>query len=145
MIEHPTDAFLNDHGIKPGLQFTATTPELMQVALKMTEMQDGDQYGSKNVSSCLGGCCVNTSRASQMYLNSCPDGPFTQKVLTLGCIGQDDSGSFVQQKLKEDSILHSLHIDPNAHTGCCPTITCQKERTCVAILDACEKYPHDHL
>ena len=117
----------------------------MQVALKMVQMENGDQFNSKNVSSCLGGCCINTSRASQIYFKSSPQGPFHQKVLTLGCIGQDDPGKFVQESLKNEQLLHSVHVDSEATTGCCPTIVTDKERTCLAILDACEKYPLSHI
>ena len=87
MIQHPSEAFLNDHGVKPGLQFTATTPELMQVALKMLKMENGDLYGSTNVATCLGGCSVNTSRASEIFFKSAQNGPYPNRVATLGSIG----------------------------------------------------------
>ena len=68
MVQMPDNSFLIDNGIKPGSLYTALTPEMIKVAKDIIEMEDGGKYGSKKLSTCLGGCAMNTSRAANFYL-----------------------------------------------------------------------------
>ena len=81
---------------------------MKDVAKKVLEMKDGD-YGSKELSSTVGGCSVNTSRGANMYLQALPSGGFINKVITAGSIGGDESGKYIETKLKEEQVLAFLH------------------------------------
>ena len=79
-------------------------------------MQDGE-YGSKSISSTMGGCAMNTSRAANFLFNSLPSGPMPHKIMTLGSIGDDEAGELVQKQLEEEDLLHDVHIEEGALTG----------------------------
>jgi len=65
--EISNNTFLLDNKIKPGSQNTATTPEMKGVAQKILSMKD-QEWGSRLLTSTVGGCAVNTSRAANFYL-----------------------------------------------------------------------------
>ena len=54
-------------------------------------MKTGD-FGCKELSTTVGGCAVNTSRAANFYLKALPNAPYNYKVVTIGSIGGDESG-----------------------------------------------------
>lgn len=57
-------------------------------------MRDGE-YGSKELSSTVGGCSMNTCRAANIYMKAVPEGAEYPRVITLGAIGKDQGGEFV--------------------------------------------------
>ena len=65
--EFPNNSFIEENGVVPGTQNTATNPELKEFAKKIFEMQDGE-YDSKKMSGTVGGCAMNTSRSANFYL-----------------------------------------------------------------------------
>ncbi len=65
-------------------------------------MSDGDKFGSKKLCATVGGCSMNTSRAANMYLKSLPGGGLFNKVITLGSIGGDSSGEFIEKNLEKE-------------------------------------------
>ena len=90
------------NGIKPGTQNTAVTSQLKDVAKTILEMRDDDQYRSKKLCATVGGCSMNTSRAANMYLKALPGGSLYNKVITLGAIGGDTSGDFIEKNLEDE-------------------------------------------
>ena len=143
MIELPDNSFLIEHNIKPGTQNTALTNEMKSTAKKILQLNDGE-FGSKRIVKTVGGCAMNTSRAAHNYLQAAGSSP-KGKVLTLGCIGDDDSGSYIKKQLKDEEVLYDVHVEEGSLTGSCPVTVVNVDRTCIAILDACEKYPTSHL
>ena len=67
---------------------------MKDVAKKVLDMKDSE-YGSKELSATVGGCAVNTSRGANMYLQALPSGSQFNKVITVGCIGGDQSGEYI--------------------------------------------------
>jgi hypothetical protein len=57
-------------------------------------MSDGDRYGSKVLSTTVGGCAMNTTRAANFYLQAYGYG---NKVVTVGSIGKDDAATIISQ------------------------------------------------
>lgn len=47
--------------------------------------------------------------------------------------------------LAEENLMHDIYIDESTITGSCAVTVVNVDRTCIAILDACEKYPQSHL
>ena len=45
---------------------------------------------------------MNTSRAANMYLKALPGGSLYNKVITLGAIGGDTSGDFIEKNLEDE-------------------------------------------
>ena len=93
-IELPSNEFLITNGIIPGSQYTATTPELKDFALKLINIKDGE-HGSKEMSRTVGGCCMNTSRAANFYLQAVLNSEAEGRVKTVGSIGDDETGKWI--------------------------------------------------
>jgi adenosine kinase len=87
---------------------------------------------------------MNTSRAANKYLQAIHGKNFA-KVYTLGCIGNDEAGKQILQQLRNENLMHDIYIDDQTLTGQCAVSVVNVDRTCIAILDACEKYPQSHL
>jgi sugar/nucleoside kinase (ribokinase family) len=67
------------------------------------------------------------------------------RLLTLGSIGNDEAGNWILQKLEEEKHdVDILKLD-DITTGSCPVTVVEADRTCVAILEACEHYVGSHL
>ena len=62
----------------------------------------------------------------------------------MGSIGDDDAGKWILETLKTENLDADLDIIENSLTGSCPTTVVEADRTCVAILDACEHYKKSH-
>jgi hypothetical protein len=45
----------------------------------------------------------------------------------------------------EENILGHIYMDETAMTGQCAVTVVDADRTCIGVLDACEKYPTSHL
>lgn len=116
---------------------------MKQVAIEIIQMEDG-LFGSKKISATVGGCAMNTSRAAHKYLQATNGFEF-QKVVTLGCVGDDEAGKFVAKSLDEENMMHEIYVDDTTLTGQCAVTVINVDRTCIAILDACTKYPFSHL
>ena len=87
--ELPDNSFLEANGVKPGSQNTALTQDLKDVVKKI---MDSD---FKELSTTVGGCAMNTTRAANFYFQAHPKGPFAQKVLTVGSIGSDEAAETI--------------------------------------------------
>jgi hypothetical protein len=103
--ELPDNSFLIENNVKPGSQNTAIDQDMKDVAKKIIDMKNGD-YGSRELSSTVGGCAMNTCRAANFCLQSQPEGALTKKVITLGSIGTDESADAIVKQLDREIIIH---------------------------------------
>ena len=134
-IQLPNNQFITDHGFVPGSQYTATTAALKEFAQKLINMKEGE-HGSKEMSRTVGGCAMNTSRSANLYLQALYGEKSEGRVKTMGSIGDDENGKWIQSKLQEEKLAVDLLQVPNVLTGSCPVTVVDADRTCVAILDA---------
>lgn len=65
--------------------------------------------------------------------------------MTLGSIGNDRTGKIVKSIIESEKLLYSIHEVEDTLTGQCAVSVVNVDRTCIAILDACEKYPTEHI
>ena len=114
------------------------------VAKKILMMKDGE-YESQELCATPGGCSMNTCRAANFYFQGLDDQKYSNKCITLGSIGKDSAGELIQKQLEDEKIINYLYVDEEAMTGSCAVTVVDADRTCIAVLDACEKYPADHL
>lgn len=128
----------------PGAQYTATTAALKEFAQKLIDMKDGE-HGSKEMSRTVGGCSMNTSRSAHFYLQALCGEKSEGRVKTMGSIGDDENGKWIQSKLQEEKLAVDLLQVPNVLTGSCPVTVVEADRTCVAILDAGQHYKAEHF
>jgi len=112
------------------------------------ELKDGE-LDTKVLTSTVGGCAVNTSRSANFFLQSVGKRrrsvDFNERVMTIGAIGSDAQGLKVQSQLNRESVSFSVYKAENTMTGSCAVTVNNGDRTCIAILDACEKYPMSHM
>lgn len=85
---------------------------------------------------------MNTTRAANFYLQT--KGHWF-KVVTAGSIGHDSLANEISDQIQEEYILGHIYLADGALTGQCAVTVVDADRTCVAVLDACEKYPKSHL
>lgn len=85
---------------------------------------------------------MNTTRAANNYLVSQKE---SNRTITFGAIGKDIPSEMIVSMLNEEKINYSLHQDAEVPTGLCAVTVNNVDRTCIAILDACEKYPSTHM
>lgn len=88
---------------------------------------------------------MNTCRAANRYLQGLNEEKYSNKVITLGSIGKDSQGDFIKKQLDKENIINHLFKADDAMTGSCAVTVVEVDRTCIAVLDACEKYPLEHL
>ena len=62
-----------------------------------------------------------------------------------GCIGRDEVGKVLEQELEKKGVHGNCHHDESTPTGTCAVLIVNQERTLVANLAACLKYPTAHL
>lgn len=106
-------------------------------------MKDGD-YDSKKMSETVGGCAMNTCRSAHFYLQALLGEDVPSKILTLGSIGNDDQANWIEKTLVDEKIGYDV-FKCEKSTGQCAVTVVKADRTCVAVLDACEQYPTSHL
>lgn len=85
---------------------------------------------------------MNTARAANFYLQALD---LKNKVLTVGSIGTDDAAKIILEKTQQEDLLTSIHQEATAITGQCAVTVHEADRTCIAVLDACEAFPTSHL
>ena len=68
-----------------------------------------------------------------------------RRVLNVGCTGADSYAEAIINCLDIEGVLHSVHQIASAESGTCPVTIHKGQRTCVAILDACERFSTAHL
>jgi len=66
-------------------------------------------------------------------------------IKTLGSIGTDKQGTWIKDQLAKENIKHAIFEAQNEKTGECAVTVVDADRTCIAVLDACLKYPTSHL
>jgi len=148
--EMPNNKLWQEVGVEPGLQYTATNEKLTKAALKVLKLSEGE-YGCKLVSRTPGGCALNAARAANFYLKSLQElGTdsnicLENRVLNMGCVGADEPAETIIKCHEDEGVLHDLHREPTALTGVCAVTIVDSARTCIGILDACEKYPTSHM
>ena len=71
------------------------------------------------LSTTVGGCAMNTTRAANFYFQAHPRGPYHQRVMTIGSIGSDTTGKFIQDQLKTENVLADMFVVDGAITGQC--------------------------
>jgi len=107
------------------------------------KLRDGE-YGSSSVSETVGGCSMNTSRCANFYLK-CVEPTQKHRVFTSGSIGNDKQAELIIKTLEDEGVTYDIHREEGAVTGTCAVTVVQVDRTCIAILDACKKYPTAHM
>mmetsp|Transcript_31621 Transcript_31621/g.48363 ORF Transcript_31621/g.48363 Transcript_31621/m.48363 type:complete len:147 (+) Transcript_31621:528-968(+) len=65
--------------------------------------------------------------------------------MTLGAIGSDGAGKLVESQLQQEDLVYHIHKEDNTLTGQCAVTVNDGDRTCIAVLDACEAYPASHI
>lgn len=88
-----------------------------------------------------GGSTLNTIRATNFMLKD----SHPKKTVYFGCIGNDEVGETLEKELESTGVHGVFHKDRDTPTGTCAVIIVNKERTLVANLAACLKYPTEHL
>lgn len=88
-----------------------------------------------------GGSTLNTIRSCNFMLSNTHPG----KCAYFGCIGKDEVGKVLEQELEKTGVHGNFHHDEATPTGTCAVIIRNQERTLVANLAACLKYPTSHL
>jgi len=88
-----------------------------------------------------GGSTLNTIRSTNFMLKD----THPNKVVYFGCIGNDEVGETLEKELESTGVHGAFHKDRETPTGTCAVIIVNKERTLVANLAACLKYPTEHL
>ena len=63
----------------------------------------------------------------------------------MGATGQDNAADMVVEMLTKEGVGFSIHEDKDVSTGLCALTVNNADRTSIAILDACEKYPTEHM
>lgn len=67
------------------------------------------------------------------------------KCAFFGSIGNDEFGKVLEKELEETGVHGYFHKEEGTPTGTCAVLIHNKERTLVANLSACLKYPTEHL
>ena len=88
-----------------------------------------------------GGSSLNSIRAANFMLKDTHPG----KCAYFGCIGKDEVAKVLEDELEKAGMHGYFHHDESTPTGTCAVIIREKERTLVANLAACLKYPTKHL
>lgn len=88
-----------------------------------------------------GGSTLNTIRATNFMLKD----THPKKTVYFGCIGNDTVGETLEKELESTGVHGVFHKDRDTPTGTCAVIIINQERTLVANLAACLKYPTEHL
>jgi len=65
-------------------------------------------------------------------------------MMTLGSIGNDNQAEWIEESLNKEKLGYDVYKCDKA-TGQCAVTVVKADRTCVAVLDACEEYPISHL
>ena len=63
---------------------------------------------------------------------------------TMGAVGHDETAEIILKQLQDEKISYSV-VQADVSTGLCAVTVNNVDRTCIAILDACEKYPLNHM
>ena len=65
--------------------------------------------------------------------------------MTAGSIGDGQAGKIISKQVNEENIINDIFVAKDSLSGSCPTTVCEGDRTCIAVLDACKKYPSSHM
>lgn len=130
--EFDTEDIINRYGLTHGLASLAGEAQM--------PLYD-ELWLMEGIETIPGGSGLNTTRAVNFMLkNTHPD-----KCAYAGCIGNDDRGKTLMREVEKSGVKGYFHIDENTPTGTCAVIIHKLERTLVANLAACLKYPTEHL
>lgn len=88
---------------------------------------------------------MNTSRAANFYLQCVDSSKFENRVFSTGSIGKDQQAQDIIDQLNNDGLTFDFHQEEGAVTGTCAVTVVNVDRTCIAILDANQKYPTTHM
>ena len=88
-----------------------------------------------------GGACLNSIRACNFMLSDSKP----NSTAFFGSIGKDEFGQVLEKELESKGIKSYLHKEETTPTGTCGVIVKDSERSLVANLSACLKYPTEHL
>ena len=83
---------------------------------------------------------MNSIRSCNFMLKDSHPG----KCAYFGCIGKDEFGDVLDKTLKDSGMHSYLHRDESEKTGTCGVVVHNKERSLIANLAACTKYPLSH-
>jgi adenosine kinase len=98
-------------------------------------------WAMEGIETIPGGSGLNTTRSANFMLSSSYPGSFAYA----GCIGDDERGKTLVREVEKIGVKGFFHVDATTPTGTCAVLIHKVERTLVANLAACLKYPLDHL
>ena len=124
--------FIDRYGLKPSTAILAGEEHKAMFE---------EMWRSANLKTLPGGAGMNTCRAANFLLkdvhpNSC---------IYFGSIAADKTGEVLQEAVKSEGVDSRWNIDKESYTGQCGCAIIEKERSLVADLGACLKYPTPHL
>lgn len=92
-----------------------------------------------------GGSAQNVARIAASILKKNPE--FPSKVMFTGCISNDEFGSLMSKKAKEDGVIVNYSICETVPTGTCAVCLTDKgkNRSLCAFLGASQKFSEKHL
>ena len=126
------ESLFEKYGLKTGNAVLAS-PEQMPIYQEIWHME-----GRETIP---GGSALNTVRAANFMLSADHPG----KCGFFGCISNDEFGQTLEQELHSSGVTSFLSKTTEADTGSCAVLIHNNERSLVANLSACLKYPTSHL
>ena len=132
-IELENDELLKKYELTHGLASLASEKQL--------SLYDEVWSVSKKMTT-PGGSSLNSVRAANYMLTAAGH---TRRTAFMGSIGNDEFGKTLEVELSETGVSALLHKDEKEPTGTCAVLVLENERTLVANLAACLKYPTSHL
>ena len=85
---------------------------------------------------------MNTTRAANYW---CRTNGEEGRLLAMGSVGSDATGKMICAALEAEKHPYSIVEVKPAATGLCAVTVNNVDRTCIAILEACERYPLSHM
>jgi adenosine kinase len=100
-----------------------------------------DLWANPSHQTSAGGSAMNTIRCANFMMK----GKYPGSCAYLGCIADDATGQQMEKDTKEEGLTGYFAKTTEANTGACAVLVQNKERSLVADLGACLKYPTEHL
>lgn len=122
-------SFLDKYGLKPNDAIIAG-PEHQNLAAEVSS--------SFAVHYSAGGSGLNVMRAAQFGM---PE----KSVLYIGCIGTDENGKIIREKVAEEGLLKNFQVCPNLPSATCCVLLTENHRSLVANLAAARNLTAEHF
>lgn len=100
-----------------------------------------DLWANPKHETSAGGSAMNTIRCANFMMKT----KYPGSCAYLGCIADDVTGQEMEKDAKAEGLVPFFAKTNEAHTGACAVLVQNKERSLIADLGACLKYPTEHL